>query len=632
MAYGGNPELQTNLTQLFEQLQGLQLHCQESTEAIGITSTGRMVSLLTHQQSTDNDKPGNSFSECQQRLSDKLQQLQSAIALGNRKVSVIAISPTPSLDSAIEIVRTLLTCQPAVEEVKHSTHAILILDSVRSLLQEGNKKIAFQELKQLIQDMNREEGPQEYDEAVIIMADIFGPNTARGFDVEILLMHLEVCADSGNQQAVLAHRQLLETAQTKASQWVPILPGENPIRWVGFSEKGKDRFEARIQAHFNDDMKSRLTPYNHNRTPEQLNHLDYRVEPDPEKVRLKLKKTREKAVWHQGIKRKKFKHKKKFLTFPESLNPLNLPPEPVIHTAAPSKFKNLGIASCISRRPRMEDAHLADTFSFQCGDKSIPVAITGVLDGHSSTSDGRLASDYAAKNITRYLKKRLTEFNPAGELTEVGIWNALKLALVDLSRDPFYYRKETFNTGTTANICLTIGDHLWVANTGDTRAILLQKDGSCLQLSEDAKSYKENNEYRTDEKSEYGVSGEKRGGHFDPTSGRLHSPNRLTSLGTARSIGDINMGGAASARPKITCFALSELQGGTLIQCCDGVFDIASSEQVAERAFELIKAGSSTSKDLAEDIIQASYYTGSKDNLSAMVIPVHSLLEAIKAQ
>ncbi|WP_062267626.1 PP2C family serine/threonine-protein phosphatase [Endozoicomonas arenosclerae] len=631
MAYGGSPELKINPGQLYDQLQKIQLQCHESTEAVGITSTGRAVSALTYQQLSDEEKQGSSFLECQKRLSEKLRKFQSAAVLESRKITPEEVSSSPTLQSSIEIVQALLPKKPAAE-VARSTQAILILDSARYFLREGNKKNAFQELEDLIRTIKREDSPEEYDEAVLKMAEIYGPKTAGGFDVKVLLTHLETSARSGNQQAVQEYRKLKATAQKKTDQWAPTHLGESSIRWTGFNTKGKDRFEARTQASFTDEMKERLKAYNHKRSTEQLNHLDYRAEPSPEKVRLKLKKAREKADWHQGIKREKFKRRKNFKTFPESLDPFNVPPEPVIHTSAPSRFTNLGIASCISRKPRMEDAHLADTFSLQCGDKTIPIAITGVFDGHTSSGDGSLASNYAARNITRYLAKRLAEFNPTGELTEVGIWNALKLALVDLSRDPFYYQKETYNTGTTANISLVIGDHLWVVNTGDSRAILLKEDGSCLQLSEDAKAYIENNDYLTSEKSEYGVSGEKRGGYFDPVDGRLRSPNRMVSLGTARSVGDVNMGGAASARPKITCFALSELQGGTLIQCCDGVFDIASSDQVAERVFENRKLGDFTSKDLAEDIVQASYYTGSKDNLTALVIPVHSMVEALKAQ
>ena len=135
----------------------------------------------------------------------------------------------------------------------------------------------------------------------------------------------------------------------------------------------------------------------------------------------------------------------------------------------------------------MEDAHLATRFTFNSGGTAVNVSLTGVFDGHSSNYRGQEASRYAAEHIVEHLQHRLAQYNPGG-LTEAGIWNALKLALVDLNRSEFYSRRDIDNTGTTANLALVIGDRLWVANVGDSRALLSFPDGRSLALSEDAKA------------------------------------------------------------------------------------------------------------------------------------------------
>ena len=93
----------------------------------------------------------------------------------------------------------------------------------------------------------------------------------------------------------------------------------------------------------------------------------------------------------------------------------------------------------------------------------------------------------------------------------------------------------------------------------------------------------------------------------------------------------MNIGGVISPRPKITCYSPDEIKDALLIQCCDGVFDIASSSQVAQFVTAAkAESPSCTSKDLAADIVDASFHTGSKDNLTALVIPVNSMVDATR--
>ena len=63
---------------------------------------------------------------------------------------------------------------------------------------------------------------------------------------------------------------------------------------------------------------------------------------------------------------------------------------------------------------------------------------------------------------------------------------------------------------------------------------------------------------------------------------------------------------------------LSEIELGThLILACDGIYDVASTRQVAQ-GVKGDKDGSSM--QLAQNIVHSAYMAGSKDNLSALVV------------
>lgn len=210
-------------------------------------------------------------------------------------------------------------------------------------------------------------------------------------------------------------------------------------------------------------------------------------------------------------------------------------------------------------------------------------------------------ADFAKKNLVKHLKTRLEEFNRNG-LQDVGIWNALKVALVDLSRS-----YEGNRSGATANVCLQIGNKVWMANVGDSRAILIKPDGAAVQLTEDQKPFME--------KYQRGI--EKRGHTVDFDDNFIPRIDR--DLAVARSLGDHNLRGGASPRPKITLYELPEGSNSCyLLQACDGIWDVASTDQVGQLAFQQIKKGRSLPVTAA-DIVKAAFQTGSRDNMTVML-------------
>jgi len=262
----------------------------------------------------------------------------------------------------------------------------------------------------------------------------------------------------------------------------------------------------------------------------------------------------------------------------------------------------VGIAHAQGRRPTMEDEHIAAQFNVQVGQRAFPIQLFGIFDGHG----GPMAARYVRDHLQGKLSEALVEYNPNG-LTDAGIWRALKMTSVRLNQDFKVQHPEIAQRqGTTATIAMILDHKLWTANVGDARTIL-DNNGTAEQLTEDAKP--------DDPRYRRGI--ERRGG----TVFNMRGVPRVNGiLAVARAIGDHRLNGAISARPKIAMKPLSDIQPGShLVLCCDGIYDVARTVDVA-RAAHLNRA--LTPGALARNIIFSAHESGSTDNLSALVVKV----------
>lgn len=261
----------------------------------------------------------------------------------------------------------------------------------------------------------------------------------------------------------------------------------------------------------------------------------------------------------------------------------------------------IGVSHAQGRRPTMEDEHLATSFNLNIAGRNYPIQLFGIFDGHG----GRDAARYVRDNLRNKLQEALVEFN-AGNLSDVGIWKALKMTTVRLNRDfKNAYGARSENQGTTATIALILDQKLWTANVGDARTVL-DNNGTPIQLTEDAKP--------SDPRYKRGIV--KRGGDV-----RVHGVPRVNGvLAVARAVGDHGLNGAVSARPKITVKPLSEIQPGShLILSCDGIYDVARTQDVVNAVHGNRNLSAGT---LARNIVYSAYNSGSTDNLSSMVVKI----------
>ena len=359
-------------------------------------------------------------------------------------------------------------------------------------------------------------------------------------------------------------------------------------------------------------------------TSQELEELEFRVVPEYQKVHQKIIDAKAKAR-DEGVGLPPGEG------FPPKGKSTSLQHIPGAKSESSQEVNGVGLATAQGKRGNNEDTHVAQRFQIQSGGASITVTMTGVLDGHSDRNFGGHVSRHVAGQLQNCLRKRLEQYNPDG-LTEVGVWNALKLALADVDRDEYLFQPVIDCSGTTVNLALVIGDRLWIVNVGDSRAMLAYPDGHFLQLSQDAKpGYKPWVRGSKPEVNEHSKRVEKRGGSIrkdhHPQYRVYPPPSALGGLSaTAGAVGDHAMGGVLSARPRITSYPLDELQGAVLVQCCDGVFDVANCGQVSEYLRDKTAVWQELdTQHAAENLLGASYDAGSKDNLTVVMAPVPAL-------
>nr|MDT0252311.1 PP2C family protein-serine/threonine phosphatase [Endozoicomonas sp.] len=290
------------------------------------------------------------------------------------------------------------------------------------------------------------------------------------------------------------------------------------------------------------------------------------------------------------------------------------------HSAVQLKYTTespqTGVASSIGRRPNMEDNHIAEDFDIKIGDVVHPVQLSGVFDGHG----GSEFSTYVKDNIVNCLKYYLETFNGKG-LSDAGIMTALNIVMVDLdgrlkvntpgkikingALDKAGNQKFRY-PGSAANVAIILNNKLWIANVGDSRALLVDDDneGRTIQLSKDIKP------------ADVGKKAQARGG-FAFASGVMGQ------LGTGTATGNHHLA-SVSSRPKVTRFTAEEFSGKKLVQVCDGITDVASSNEIGEVIAEYFKEGDSPAK-VAGKLVAQAYAARSGDNLTCMITSLQTL-------
>lgn len=150
--------------------------------------------------------------------------------------------------------------------------------------------------------------------------------------------------------------------------------------------------------------------------------------------------------------------------------------------------------------------------------------------------------------------------------------------------------------GATLTLALRKGNKILTANIGDSRTLIVRKNGSVFPLTYDHKPYERNELESIRNKGSY-VSNQRTDG----------------ILAISRSLGDFVLKGV-SAIPSIYEYELSQ-DDYRLVLACDGVFDVISNEKVGQIVLTEQSAPVAASK-----LRNAAYAMQSEDNISVVVV------------
>jgi len=249
---------------------------------------------------------------------------------------------------------------------------------------------------------------------------------------------------------------------------------------------------------------------------------------------------------------------------------------------------SIGSADIKGKRRTMEDA-VAVICGYRGEDEYY-----AVFDGHG----GSLASKFSVEHHPDLLDEMLSDVD-VNDVFDVK--DTIKRSFVELNErmgaDPDLIKQ----SGTTGVVCAIINGVMYIANVGDSRAVMFKEPDSVLRLSIDHKPDLPEEEKRIKDLG---------GFVFD---GRV-----MRKLAVSRALGDIELQPLVSPKPYVNIVDISVMPD-FLILACDGIWDVISDESACRIVKEeLDKSGSATRA--AMKLRDFAYLFGSSDNISAIVI------------
>ncbi|XP_026170285.1 protein phosphatase 1L isoform X3 [Mastacembelus armatus] len=154
------------------------------------------------------------------------------------------------------------------------------------------------------------------------------------------------------------------------------------------------------------------------------------------------------------------------------------------------KNNNVAVYSIQGRRDHMEDRFEVLT---DITNKSHP-SIFGIFDGHG----GEAAADYVKAHLPDSLKQQLQAFEREKRESSLSYSSILEQRILAVDREMLDKLSASHDEagqgrgvvgGTTCLVALLSDRELTVANVGDSRGVLCDKDGNAVALSHDHKPY-----------------------------------------------------------------------------------------------------------------------------------------------
>ncbi|XP_022875082.1 probable protein phosphatase 2C member 13, mitochondrial isoform X2 [Olea europaea var. sylvestris] len=246
-----------------------------------------------------------------------------------------------------------------------------------------------------------------------------------------------------------------------------------------------------------------------------------------------------------------------------------------------------GYSSFRGKRASMEDFYDIKTSKVD----GQTVCLFGIFDGHG----GSRAAEYLKEHLFENLMKH-PEFITNTKL-------AISETYQQTDRDFLESEKDTFrDDGSTASTAVLVGNHLYVANVGDSRTII-SKDGKAIPLSEDHKPN------RSDERKRIENAG---GVVMWAGTWRVGGV-----LAMSRAFGNRMLKQFVVAEPEIQDQEIDqELE--LLVLASDGLWDVVPNED----AISLAQIEDEP-KAAARKLTETAFTRGSADNITCIVVRFH---------
>lgn len=309
------------------------------------------------------------------------------------------------------------------------------------------------------------------------------------------------------------------------------------------------------------------------------------------------------------VKKYKGTHTTKTTAQPLKIRPLKIP-----RTSCTKIPRNVHVASKQGKRPTMEDTHAIHICN--------GIKYYAVYDGHGGKSVSRQLRDAFHKVVFAHINSLATK-------SEANVKTAIRDAFLEMDRRLYNnFLKSKDPSGSTANVVIQIKDKLYIANLGDTRAVIFNSRGNVIYHSEDHRPALASERTRIKTMGGKIVDNRVNGilavsrafGNFEPGLG-------LKTLGN-KYLGEM---APVSPDPVIKVVDLKKVRDRKLycIIACDGLWDFFPQAQVISTIFKLARqfkqdGRTNIQKSVVDELVNMTLRERkSTDNVSVMLFEIH---------
>ncbi|KAF0852991.1 mitochondrial putative pyruvate dehydrogenase phosphatase (PDP) [Andalucia godoyi] len=277
--------------------------------------------------------------------------------------------------------------------------------------------------------------------------------------------------------------------------------------------------------------------------------------------------------------------------------------------AAGAQCFSFGVSHMQGRRSYMED--VTSVIPSFMGLQSL---FAGVFDGHSGKRASVFAADLLPKTLSKLLMDNgLASVDPVEQEQRFLDIVARCMREAVLLTDKSFCKLATmqqWTDGTTAVAAFIHSGHMFLSNTGDSRAVLCSKSQGAFPLTRD---------HKPDDPAE--AERISSVGGFVKFSSGAYRVNGILAM--SRAVGDCFLKAVGvTAEPDLYHRKL-RTDDEFLIIASDGLWDVLSSDTVHKVASE----NDASPQLAAERLVELAYRNGSMDNISVVVVDLRNLSE-----